>query len=127
MSRRFLRWFVTDNRADQQQTECCCGGVHVFGGLTLCRCVANPALCLQRQQQAELLRMLRAEEAQARFDYIRSRAAEVSEQDKVRREELARRLEVRQWSGRLFSGGCASLQAWAAGWSVSARVKHAQG
>jgi hypothetical protein len=50
---------------------------------------------LQRQQQAELLRMLRAEEAQARFDYIRSRAAEVGEQDKIKREELARKLEVR--------------------------------
>lgn len=49
----------------------------------------------QRQQQAELLRMLRAEEAQARFDYIRSRAAEVSEQDDVRREQLARRLEAK--------------------------------
>lgn len=39
--------------------------------------------------------MLRAEEAQARFDYIRSRAAEVGEQDKIKREELARKLEVR--------------------------------
>lgn len=38
--------------------------------------------------------MLRAEEAQARFEYIRSRAAEVSEQDKIKREELARKLEV---------------------------------
>ncbi len=48
----------------------------------------------QRQQQAELLRMLRAEEAQARFEYIRSRAAEVSEKDRAKREELARKLEV---------------------------------
>jgi len=39
--------------------------------------------------------MLRAEEAQARFDYIRSRAAEVSERDRARREDLARKLEVR--------------------------------
>jgi hypothetical protein len=54
---------------------------------------------LQRQQQAELLRMLRAEEAQARFDYIRSRAAEVGEQDKIKREELARKLEVRAQLG----------------------------
>lgn len=58
------------------------------------------AVCLfvlQRQQQAELLRMLRAEEAQARFDYIRSRAAEVGERDMARREELARKLEVSEW------------------------------
>jgi hypothetical protein len=49
----------------------------------------------QRQQQAELLRMLRAEEAQARFEYIRSRAAEVGERDRAKREELSRKLEVR--------------------------------
>lgn len=71
----------------------------VFGRLTLLVCCKR-CFVVQRQQQAELLRMLRAEEAQARFDYIRSRAAEVSEQDKVRREDLARRLEVRQYSGR---------------------------
>lgn len=58
-------------------------------------CVVVWSCMVQRQQQAELLRMLRAEEAQARFDYIRSRAAEVGEQDKIKRDELARKLEVR--------------------------------
>jgi hypothetical protein len=38
--------------------------------------------------------MLRAEEGQARFDFIRSRAAEVGEKDRAKREELARKLEV---------------------------------
>ena len=58
----------------------------------------------ERQQQADLLRMLRAEEAQARFEYIRSRAAEVSEKDRERREELARKLEV-----RVEKAGCSSM------------------
>lgn len=56
----------------------------------------------QRQQQAELLRMLRAEEAQARFEYIRSRAAEVGEKDRAKREELSRKLEVRGRGTRAY-------------------------
>lgn len=53
--------------------------------------------------------MLRAEEAQARFDYIRSRAAEVSEKDRAKREELARKLEVgphNTGAGYACSDGC---------------------
>lgn len=79
-----------------------------------------PCCCvLQRQQQAELLRMLRAEEAQARFEYIRSRAAEVSEQDKIKREELARRLEVSRTAAMSrglmnvsSASRCATMHAW---------------
>jgi hypothetical protein len=52
--------------------------------------------CLQRQQEAELLRSLRAEESRARFEYIRSRADAANEQDMVKREELERRLQVRR-------------------------------
>jgi hypothetical protein len=62
--------------------------------------------------------MLRAEEAQARFDYIRSRAAEVGEKDRAKREDLARKLEVRQvrplsigaWCTCSNGGGATSLE-----------------
>lgn len=98
--RPFLSWFaVTEPITSRRHVS----AVPTFlERLTLSVCCKR-CFVMQRQQQAELLRTLRAEEAQARFDYIRSRAAEVSEQDKVRREDLARRLEVRQYSGR-FGG-----------------------
>jgi hypothetical protein len=61
---------------------------------------------LQRQSEAEILRSLRAAEAQARFDYIRSRAGEVNAQEEARRHELAKKLEVSSCDG-LHSNGAA--------------------
>lgn len=58
------------------------------------RCPGLPAHP-QRQQEADLLRSLRAEEARARTAHNRSRAEAASQQDLAKREELARKLQVR--------------------------------
>lgn len=64
--------------------------------MLFCVCAAIMCWCLQRHQEAESLRALRAEESRVRFDYIRSRADAANEQDMVKRDELERRLQVRR-------------------------------
>lgn len=48
-----------------------------------------------------MLRSLRAEESRARFGYIRSRAEAVNEAELAKREELAKKLQVRAGLGML--------------------------
>lgn len=49
---------------------------------------------LQRNEEDGLARSLRAEESRAKFDYIRSRADAVNEQQEAKREALLKKLEV---------------------------------